>query len=84
MTNSDINTISSKIESLHSKILKDKFIESVTESEMTSLILAVGELIRQKAEIERLENSIKEANEYFSKGDFAKGLAIVIRLAEGY
>ena len=35
-----------------------------------------------QAEIERLNSFIKEANEYFSEGDFANGLAIIIRLAK--
>lgn len=52
MTNNDIKTICEKIESLHEKILKSKFAETVTESEMLSLILAVRELNNQKAEID--------------------------------
>lgn len=52
MTNNDIKTICEKIESLHEKILKSKFAETVTESEMLSLILAVRELNDQKAEID--------------------------------
>ena len=55
MTDNDIKTISEKIDSLHKKILESKFSEKVTESEMVSLILAVQELNRQKAEIERLQ-----------------------------
>ena len=56
MTDNDITTICGKIESLHDKIIKSKFSEMVTESEMICLILAVQELNRQKAEIERLKN----------------------------
>ena len=67
MTNSDINVISSKIDSLHAKILKSKFAEVVTESEMMSLILAVGELNRQKAEIERLNIVKKEYQELYDE-----------------
>lgn len=52
MTDNDIKTICEKIESLHEKILKSKFAETVTESEMLSLILAVRELNNQKAEID--------------------------------
>lgn len=37
---------------------------------------------RQQAEIERLEASIKEVNEYLSQGDFAKGIALVYRLVK--
>lgn len=63
MTDNDIKTICEKIESLHAKILKSKFAETVTESEVLSLILAVGELNRQKAEIERLRNESDELAE---------------------
>ena len=38
------------------------------------------EFDRQKAEVERLKDSIKEADEYFSEGDFAKGIACIINL----
>ena len=54
MTDNDIKTISEKIDSLHKKILKSKFAEKVTESEMVSLILAVQWLNRQKTEIDIL------------------------------
>ena len=37
---------------------------------------------RQKAEIERLKDSIKEADEYFSEGDFTKGIACIINLVK--
>lgn len=37
---------------------------------------------RQKAENDRLRSLIKEANEYFSKGDFANGIAIIILLVK--
>lgn len=59
MTDNDITTICGKIESLHDKILKSKFSEMVTESEMICLVLAVQELNRQKAEIERLTKEQK-------------------------
>ena len=62
MTDTDIKTICEKIESLHSKILKSKFAEQVTESEVMSLVLAVGEINRQKAEIERLTVLAKLGN----------------------
>ena len=55
MTDKDIKTICEKIDSLHSKILKSKFAETVTESEVMSLILAVQTINRLKAENERLE-----------------------------
>lgn len=60
MTDNDIKIICEKIDSLHTKILKSKFAECVTESEMLSLILAVEELNRQKAEIERLKEKAVE------------------------
>lgn len=37
---------------------------------------------RQQAEIEKLKNEIKEADQLFSKGFLHKGLAIVARLAK--
>lgn len=52
MTDNDIKIVCEKIDSLHEKILKNKFAEIVTESEILSLILAVKELKRQKAEID--------------------------------
>lgn len=55
MTDNEIKVVREKIESLHDKILKSKFAETVTESEMLSLIFAVRGLNDQKAEIERLE-----------------------------
>jgi hypothetical protein len=55
MTDNDIKIVCEKIDSLHEKILKSKFVEAVTESEMFSLILAVMELNNQKAKIEDLE-----------------------------
>ena len=58
MTDNDVKTICGKIESLHDKILKSKFAEMVTENEMICLVLAVQELNRQKAEIERLQNAL--------------------------
>lgn len=39
-------------------------------------------LNRQKAEIERLQNSIKEADNYFSEGEMGKGLAAIINLVK--
>lgn len=56
MTDNDIKTICEKLGSLQEKILKSKFAEQVYESEITALALAVGELTRQKAEIERLKS----------------------------
>ena len=47
MTEKDIKTICLKLESLHTKILESKFAEQVYESEMMSLILAIGELEKQ-------------------------------------
>lgn len=47
MSGKDIKTICLKLESLHEKILKSKFAEQVYESEMMSLILAIGELEKQ-------------------------------------
>lgn len=44
MTENDIKTICEKIDSLHAKILKSKFAETVTESEMIALIFAVEKL----------------------------------------
>ena len=37
---------------------------------------------RQKSDIERLQNSIKEADNYFSKGEMGKGLAVIINLVK--
>lgn len=49
----------------------------------TEMILDALDLInRLEAEIERLQASIKEADEYFSDGDFAKGIALIINLAK--
>ena len=56
MTSNDINTICEKLDSLHQKILEDKFAEKVYESEVLALILAVGTLSRQQSEIERLKS----------------------------
>lgn len=60
MTDNDIKTICEKIDSLHAKILNNKFSEIVTESEMLSLILAVKELNRQKTEIEAYKHYYNE------------------------
>lgn len=54
MTDKDLKTISEKIDSLHEKILKSKFAEIVTESEVMSLILAIQFLNSQQAEIDDL------------------------------
>ena len=54
MTDKDLKTISEKIDSLHKKILKSKFAEIVTESEVMSLILAIQLLNSQQAEIDDL------------------------------
>lgn len=54
MNDNDLKTICSKIESLHEKILKSKFAEKVTESEMLSLIFVVQELNRHKEEVARV------------------------------
>jgi len=70
MTDNDINKITSKIESLHKKILKSKFAKQVTESEMMSLILAVGEIDRQKAEIERLKERYNKLCEHAEKVEY--------------
>lgn len=64
MTDNEINTIITKIESLHTKILKSKFAEQVTESEIMSLILAVIELGHQKAENEKLKEELKITRAY--------------------
>ena len=66
MADNDIKTICEKIESLHAKILKSKFAETVTESEMLSLILAVKEINRQKAEIEELRKGFAADMDYFA------------------
>lgn len=52
MTSNDINTIASKLESLHEKILKSKFAETVYESEVMALVLAVNTIKSQQKEIE--------------------------------
>lgn len=67
MTDNDIKIVCEKIESLHEKILKSKFAETVTESEMLSLILAVNELNSQTAEIERLNKAYIREQEIFSE-----------------
>lgn len=41
-----------------------------------------GIINRQKAEIEKLHTSIKEVDKYLSEGDFANGIALIIRLVE--
>lgn len=63
MSDNDIKTICEKIESLQEKILKSKFAETVTESEMLCLILAVRGLNDQKAEIEKLQEVNADLNE---------------------
>lgn len=67
MKDSDIETILEKINSLHEKILKSKFAEKVTESEIMSLILAVQTINRQKAEIEALKETIREHAEMLTE-----------------
>lgn len=37
---------------------------------------------RKDTEIERLNVSIKEVNEYLSEGDFAKGISLIISLVK--
>lgn len=64
MTDNDIKIICEKIDSLHTKILKSKFAECVTESEMLSLILAVEELNRQKAEIDSACTFLEEQRKH--------------------
>ena len=54
MTDKDLKTIIEKIESLHDKILKSRFAETVSESEMMALILAVRFLSEQQVEINKL------------------------------
>lgn len=51
---SDEEIIAKKLDSLHEKILKSKFAETVYESEVMALILAVQTINRQKAEIDIL------------------------------
>ena len=43
---------------------------------------AVNLINSQKIEIERLNASIKEADKYLSEGDFANGIALIIRLVK--
>ena len=50
----DEEVISEKLESLHKKILKSKFAETVYESEIMALIVAVQTINRQKSEIDIL------------------------------
>lgn len=69
MTDNDVKTICEKIDSLHAKILNSKFAEIVTESEILSLILAVQELNRQKAEIERLRSQVNRLKKYDEERD---------------
>lgn len=64
MTDNDIQIICNKIESLHAKILKSKFAEMVTESEILCLILAVQELNHQKEEIGFLKDEIRITRDY--------------------
>lgn len=64
MTDNDIKIVCEKLESLHEKILKSKFAETVTESEMLSLILAVRGLNDQKAEINSACAFLEEERKY--------------------
>ncbi len=57
---------------------QDEFMAEIAEG----LETLYEENNRQKAETERLKDSIKEADNYFSEGDFAKGLAIIINLVK--
>lgn len=75
MTDNDIKIISEKIASLHEKILKSKFAESVTESEMMSLILAVRTINRLKAELEKHTPNKKHTEEKAMDYKFAGELA---------
>lgn len=74
MTDNEIKVVSEKIESLHDKILKSKFAETVTESEMLSLIFAVRGLNEQKAEIEELNEEIDRQYEQ-AKADILGNMA---------
>lgn len=67
MTDKDIQVISEKIDSLHRKMLKSKFIEKVTESEMVSLILAVQTMNKQKTEIDILIRKKESLRDEISK-----------------
>ena len=50
---------------------------------LPNLMRDVLDLINRKdAKIESLKASIKEADEHFSKGNFAKGIALIIRLVK--
>ena len=60
-----------------------KFVRKWLEEEFEVVEADIDNLIkRQKAEIERLQNSIKEADNYFSKGEMGKGLAVIINLVK--
>lgn len=67
MSDNDIKTICEKIGSLQEKILKSKFAETVTESEMLCLILAVRGLNDQKAEIAVLTTAVDNSTKEFLK-----------------
>lgn len=71
MTDNDIKSICGRIASLHEKILKSKFAETVTESEMLSLVFAVRGLNDQKAEIDSmcafLEEERKDSHQEHEK-----------------
>lgn len=60
MSNDDITTICSKIESLHTKILNSNFCEMVTESEMLCLILVVQELNLQNTKLQKAKKEFAE------------------------
>lgn len=61
MTDNDLKIISENIDSLHIKILKSKFAETVTESEVVSLILAIRFLNRQRKKIDDLTERLEAA-----------------------
>ena len=69
MTDKDLKTIFEKLESLHDKILKSRFAETVRESEMMALVLAVRFLREQQSEIERLNATNEIAAECIKRQD---------------
>lgn len=79
MTDNEIVDISEKLSSLQDKILKSRFAETVTESEMLSLVLATQEINHQKAEIERLENELKITREYIHDNNLELDLLTKIK-----
>lgn len=67
---------------LYKKLLDVRYDLKITAKEFQALNSVNALVNRQKAEIERLQESIKEADEYFSEGDFAKGIACIINLVK--